>query len=605
MTNGEVLRVRAAMKPISTVPRALATIDTATGEPAVAINQRSDACAVPRGSVVMEAMVALVLADAVAGEVRRRLGRRDPPQRRGLPRRAAASGERRPLLVARRPAGVGQDDGRARRWPRALGVAFRDTDADVEAATGSTRRRPVRHRRASRTSARWRSRRSPGRSPSTTASSRSAAERCTSAATRELLVAYGRAGGTVVWLDVDLASAAKRVGLSRDRPILGVNPRAMLRHMLETRAPLYGEVATLTRAPPAAAEPGRGRRRGARRAADDAGRPMRRVPVPGDRPYEVVIGPGAQAELGLVLAGTARAAVVHAPPLAAAAGAAVETLQTAGVAAEAVVVPDGEAAKTAEVAARAWEEFGRLGLTRSDAVVGIGGGAVTDLAGFLAATWVRGVRVVQVPTSLLGMVDAAVGGKTGINTGAGKNLVGAFHPPAAVLADTDVLAGLPEAEFRSGLAEVVKCGFIADGAILDLLDADPTGRRDTAELIERAVRVKADAVGEDLYDTGRREFLNYGHTLGPRDRAGGGLRLAARRGGRRRAGVRRRAGRAGRAADPRRRRPAPHADRRHGPAHPVRRRLGRGCRRSCAWTRRPAARRCGSSSSTASATRRS
>jgi 3-dehydroquinate synthase len=241
---------------------------------------------------------------------------------------------------------------------------------------------------------------------------------------------------------------------------------------------------------------------------------MRRVTVAGDRPYEVVVGPGAQAELGLVLAGTARAAVLHAPPLAAVAGAAVETLQTAGVAAEAVVVPDGEAAKTAEVASRAWEELGRLGLTRSDAVVGVGGGAVTDLAGFLAATWTRGIRVVQVPTSLLGMVDAAVGGKTGINTAAGKNLVGAFHPPAAVLADTDVLAGLPEAEFRSGLAEVVKCGFIADGAILDLLDADPTGRRDTAELIERAVRVKAEAVGEDLYDTGRREFLNYGHTLG-------------------------------------------------------------------------------------------
>ncbi|WP_116452880.1 3-dehydroquinate synthase [Blastococcus litoris] len=241
---------------------------------------------------------------------------------------------------------------------------------------------------------------------------------------------------------------------------------------------------------------------------------MRRVTVPGDRPYDVVVGPGAQAELGVVLAGTAKAAVVHTPPLAALAGAAVETLQTAGVSAEALVVPDGEAAKTAEVAAGLWEEFGRLGMTRSDAVVGVGGGAVTDLAGFVAATWTRGVRVVQVPTSLLGMVDAAVGGKTGINTAAGKNLVGAFHPPVAVLADTDVLAGLPEAEFRSGLAEVVKCGFIADGAILDLLDGDPTGRRDTAELIERAVRVKAEAVGEDLYDTGRREFLNYGHTLG-------------------------------------------------------------------------------------------
>ena len=173
-----------------------------------------------------------------------------------------------------------------------------------------------------------------------------------------------------------------------------------------------------------------------------------------------------------------------------------------------------EAAKTATVAAAAWEEFGRLGLTRSDAVVGVGGGAVTDLAGFLAATWVRGVRVVQVPTSLLGMVDAAVGGKTGINTGAGKNLVGAFHPPAAVLADLDLLAALPEPEFRSGLAEVVKCGFIADAAILRLLEEEPTGRRDTAELVERAVRVKAAAVGEDLHDTGVREFLNYGHTLG-------------------------------------------------------------------------------------------
>jgi 3-dehydroquinate synthase len=244
---------------------------------------------------------------------------------------------------------------------------------------------------------------------------------------------------------------------------------------------------------------------------------LRRVTVPGERPYDVVIGSGAQHELGSltsdVLDGSARAAVVHAPPLAGTAGALVETLQTAGVAAEAVVVPDGEAAKTAAVAAGVWEELGRLGLTRSDAVVGVGGGAVTDLAGFVAATWTRGVRVVQVPTSVLGMVDAALGGKTGINTGAGKNLVGAFHPPAAVLADTDVLAGLPEAEFRAGMAEVVKCGFTADLGILDLLEADPTGRRDTEELIERAVRVKAAAVGEDLYDTGVREFLNYGHTL--------------------------------------------------------------------------------------------
>ncbi|MEU2349958.1 3-dehydroquinate synthase [Modestobacter sp. NPDC049651] len=241
---------------------------------------------------------------------------------------------------------------------------------------------------------------------------------------------------------------------------------------------------------------------------------VQRVPVGGEKPYEVAIGPGVQRELSYVLDGTAHAAVVHSAALAAAAGAAVETLQQAGVAAEAVVVPDGEAAKDVTVAAGLWDEFARLGITRTDAVVGIGGGAVTDLAGFVAATWLRGVRVVQVPTSLLAMVDAAVGGKTGIDTAAGKNLVGAFHPPVAVLADTDALAGLPDAEFRSGLAEVVKCGFIADGRLLELLGADPTGRRDTTELITRAVQVKAAAVGEDLYDTGRREFLNYGHTLG-------------------------------------------------------------------------------------------
>src|SRR3954471_15656092 len=110
---------------------------------------------------------------------------------------------------------------------------------------------------------------------------------------------------------------------------------------------------------------------------------------------------------------------------------------------------------------------------------------------------------------MLAMVEAVAGAKSGINNGAGRNLVGTSPPPAAVLADTDALAGLPEEEFRSGLAEVVKCGFIADPEILRLLGSDPTGRRDTAELIQRAVQVKADAVGEDLFDTGRREFLNY------------------------------------------------------------------------------------------------
>ena len=136
-------------------------------------------------------------------------------------------------------------------------------------------------------------------------------------------------------------------------------------------------------------------------------------------------------------------------------------------------MPDAEDAKTSAVAASCWALLGEAGFTRSDAVVGIGGGATTDLAGFVAATWLRGVRVVHVPTTLLGMVDAAVGGKTGINTAEGKNLVGAFHAPAGVLCDLDLLRTLPHADFVAGLAEVVKCGFVADPEILALIGADP------------------------------------------------------------------------------------------------------------------------------------
>jgi 3-dehydroquinate synthase len=163
--------------------------------------------------------------------------------------------------------------------------------------------------------------------------------------------------------------------------------------------------------------------------------------------------------------------------------------------------------------------LGHAGFTRSDAIVSVGGGATTDLAGFVAATWLRGIRVVHVPTTLLGMVDAAVGGKTGINTPEGKNLVGAFHPPAGVLCDLATLETLPQHDFVAGLAEVVKCGFIADPVILDLVESDLEGARSVhgphvRELIERAVRVKADVVAEDLRESSLREVLNYGHTFG-------------------------------------------------------------------------------------------
>jgi 3-dehydroquinate synthase len=150
--------------------------------------------------------------------------------------------------------------------------------------------------------------------------------------------------------------------------------------------------------------------------------------------------------------------------------------------------------------------------------------------GFVAATWLRGVRIVHVPTTLLAMVDAAVGGKTGINTAAGKNLVGAFHPPAGVLVDLDVLATLPDEQWVNGMAEVVKAGFIADPTILDLIALDPDGAATAGgpyarELIERSIAMKADVVSRDLKEAGPREVLNYGHTLGHAIEQAEGYRL--------------------------------------------------------------------------------
>ena len=244
------------------------------------------------------------------------------------------------------------------------------------------------------------------------------------------------------------------------------------------------------------------------------------TPSDGGPPYQVVVGVGVLGELpGLMPEGTRTVVVIHAEGLGEIARPACGALRAAGLTVHAEPVPDGEAAKTVEVAAGLWSRLARHGVTRSDCVVGIGGGAATDLAGFVAATWLRGVRVVLVPTTLLGMTDAAVGGKTAIDIPEGKNLVGAFHSPAGVLADLVTLETLPREDYVSGLAEVIKTGFIADPAILDLVSADPEGAAvpygaHTRELIERAIAVKAEVVSKDLTETGLREILNYGHTLG-------------------------------------------------------------------------------------------
>ena len=251
------------------------------------------------------------------------------------------------------------------------------------------------------------------------------------------------------------------------------------------------------------------------------------LPVAGASPYDVVVGHGVAADVvGLLGDRPQRVAVAHPPSLREVAAPVLDALATA-YELTVLPIPDGEQAKTAVVAADCWEVLGAAGFTRSDAVVTIGGGATTDLGGFVAATWLRGVRVVHVPTTLLGMVDAAVGGKTGINTDAGKNLVGSFHEPAGVVCDLDLLGSLPRADFVAGLGEVVKCGFIADPVILDLVESTSpesltAGSPVVRELVERAIKVKIDVVVSDLKETGGtdgtaghpgREALNYGHTL--------------------------------------------------------------------------------------------
>ncbi|HEY6574873.1 MAG TPA: 3-dehydroquinate synthase [Mycobacterium sp.] len=230
------------------------------------------------------------------------------------------------------------------------------------------------------------------------------------------------------------------------------------------------------------------------------------------------MGTGLLDDLTRVLDGRHRVAILHQPALAATAESIRNALADKGIDAHRIEIPDAEAGKELPVVGFIWEVLGRIGIGRKDAVISLGGGAATDVAGFAAATWLRGVDIVHVPTTLLAMVDAAVGGKTGINTDAGKNLVGAFHQPLAVLVDLATLETLPPNEIVAGMAEIVKTGFIADPVILDMIEADPAGALDPTgpvlpELIRRSVAVKAGVVAADERESQLREILNYGHTL--------------------------------------------------------------------------------------------
>ena len=255
--------------------------------------------------------------------------------------------------------------------------------------------------------------------------------------------------------------------------------------------------------------------------------------------YEVTVAPGALHDAGAIIARAAPAhhyAVVSDPNVA---PLYVERVRASladaapGATMSLLLVPPGEEHKTRELWAHLTDELLASGAGRDTTVVALGGGVVGDLAGFVAATYMRGIPVVQLPTTLLAMVDASVGGKTGVDTPAGKNLVGAFHPPSAVIADPETLATLPAPELRSGSAEMIKHGVVADAryfddvlTVLPRLAADDTGiPAELTALIARSVEIKAAVVATDEREHGRRKILNFGHTLGHAIETASGYRL--------------------------------------------------------------------------------
>ncbi|MEY4349900.1 MAG: hypothetical protein RL719_1197 [Actinomycetota bacterium] len=244
------------------------------------------------------------------------------------------------------------------------------------------------------------------------------------------------------------------------------------------------------------------------------------ISVTGENGYDIVIGRSLLDQVvAKVSSKSTKVVVVHQIALQTSAEVLRESLAEAGFEAVLAGVPDGEDAKRIEVASWIWGLLGQADFTRTDTVIGFGGGAATDLAGFVAATWLRGVPLIQVPTTLLGMVDASIGGKTGINTTEGKNLVGSFYAPSAVFCDINTLATLPRNELLAGFGEVVKYGFIADESILETIEADLDAATDVSsdtflEIVAKCVAIKARVVSEDFKEAGLREILNYGHTLG-------------------------------------------------------------------------------------------
>lgn len=329
--------------------------------------------------------------------------------------------------------------------------------------------------------------------------------------------------GTVVYLAVTPEEAMARLGDAGDRPLLVGGGLAAARSILSARLLLYSATADHV-----VDTGGLDVSAVVESVAEVLGTVSRhdavRVGAPGDPSgYDVLIGPGLLAELAMrvsLVTGARSVALVTDQTVRALLGDRVQSaLEEAGLTVRAHTVEAGERSKTWEAAGALLEAFAAEGLDRSSAVVALGGGVVGDLAGFVAATYMRGIALVQAPTTLLAQVDSAIGGKTGVDLVAGKNLAGAFWPPRLVLADTEVLTSVPDAEWTNGMAEVVKTALLAGSEPLAALERrvgalmvrDPHA---VEAAVREAASFKARVVSDDLREDGLRECLNFGHTLG-------------------------------------------------------------------------------------------
>lgn len=417
------------------------------------------------------------------------------------------------------PMGSGKSEA-GRRLAQRLGWGFLDTDAEIEAREG----RPIRvifredgeaHFRAvERGVVREAARRrhvviATGGGAVLATASRRAVERA----------------GPVFYLRAPVETLLERVGDDPDRPLLGDDPRRALERLIAEREPLYADAGVAVDAA-----------RPADAVVDEilqrlAEGTRRRVQVDlGERAYDVLVGAGVLSLLGVDLqrlgAGRRVMVVTHAALARRFGENVARALAGCGFKVSMVTVPVGESAKSLRQAARLFDALSLEGLGRTDTIVALGGGVVGDLAGFASGTYMRGIRLVQVPTTLLAQIDSSIGGKTAVNHPSAKNLIGVYHQPSLVLSDVETLGSLPSRQWRAGLAEAVKYGMTLDSALLEMLERDPAafarggalarGPRagDLVDLVTRCAGLKAQVVAGDEFERGPREVLNYGHTVG-------------------------------------------------------------------------------------------